>query len=136
MKLEQIVSSETSAIRIQTPGNYPKRNKLYIYIYSQTGNTDPTAAQNNHLIRIRKFNILKSHDSLSSGNLLHALFACGETVENIAGCLYGTIRTVHTTHAAALKTTTHPKTRCRKPYAATQHLMLLLMGVCTRNMSS
>ena len=31
----------------------------------------------------------------------------------------------HTTYAAALKTTTHPKTRCRKPYAATQHLMLL-----------
>jgi hypothetical protein len=31
---------------------------------------------------------------------------------------------------------THPKTRCRKPYAATQRLMLLIMGVCTRNMSS
>ena len=43
---------------------------------------------------------------------------------------------VHTTYAAALKTTTHPKTRYRKPYAATQHLMLLLVGVCTRNMSS
>jgi len=47
-----------------------------------------------------------------------------------------TIRTVYTTYAAALKTTTHPKTQCRKPYAATQHLMLLMMGVCTRNMSS
>jgi len=47
----------------------------------------------------------------------------------------GTIRTVHTIYAAALKTTTHPQTRCRKPYAATQHLMLLMMGVCTRNMS-
>ena len=32
---------------------------------------------------------------------------------------------------AALKITTQPKTRCRKPYAATQHLMLLMMGVCT-----
>ena len=42
---------------------------------------------------------------------------------------HGTIRTIHTT-------TTHPKTRCRKPYAATPHLMLLTMGVCTRNMSS
>jgi len=40
----------------------------------------------------------------------------------------------HPTYAAALKTTTHPKTRYRKPYAATQHLMLLMMGVCTRNM--
>ena len=29
MKMEPIVSSETSAIRTQTPGNYPKRNKLY-----------------------------------------------------------------------------------------------------------
>ena len=48
----------------------------------------------------------------------------------------GTIRTVHTTYTAAVKTTTHPKTRCRKPYAATQHLTLLTMCVCTRNMSS
>jgi len=38
--------------------------------------------------------------------------------------------------AAALKTTTHPKTRCTNSYAATQHIMLLMMGVCTRNMSS
>jgi len=50
--------------------------------------------------------------------------------------VHGTIRTVHTTHTAALKTTTLPKTRCKKPYAATQHLMLLMMGVCARNMSS
>ena len=50
--------------------------------------------------------------------------------------VHGTIRTVHTTYSAALKTTTHPKTWCRKPYAATQHLMLLMMGVCTQNMSS
>jgi len=28
MKMESIVSSETSALRTQTPGNYPKRNKL------------------------------------------------------------------------------------------------------------
>jgi len=47
-----------------------------------------------------------------------------------------TIRTAHTTYAVALKTTTHPKTRCRKLYDATQHLMLLMMCVCTRNMSS
>jgi len=49
---------------------------------------------------------------------------------------HGTIRTVHTTYEAALKTTTRPQTRCRKPYAVTQHLMLLMVGVCTRNMSS
>ena len=32
----------------------------------------------------------------------------------------------------------HPstKTRYRKPYAATQHPMLPMMGVCTRNVSS
>jgi len=33
--------------------------------------------------------------------------------------LHGTIRTENMTHAAALETTTHPKTWCRKPYAAT-----------------
>jgi hypothetical protein len=49
---------------------------------------------------------------------------------------HGTNRTVHTTYAAALRIITHPKTRCRKPYAATERLMLLMMGVCTRNMSS
>ena len=49
---------------------------------------------------------------------------------------HGTIRTVHASYAAALKTTTHPKTWCVKPHAATQHLMLLMMCVCTRNMSS
>ena len=49
---------------------------------------------------------------------------------------HGTIHTVHTTYTAALKTTTHPKTPCTKPYAATQHLMLLMKGLCTRNMSS
>ena len=30
MKMEPTVSSETSEIRIQTPGNYPKRNKLHL----------------------------------------------------------------------------------------------------------
>jgi len=30
--------------------------------------------------------------------------------------------------------TTHPKTRCTKPYAATQHLMVLTMGGYKRNM--
>ena len=29
MKMEPIVSSETSATKSQTPGNYPKRNKLH-----------------------------------------------------------------------------------------------------------
>jgi len=47
-----------------------------------------------------------------------------------------TIRTAHTTYAAALKTTIHPKTRCRKPNAAAQHLMLLMMGIYARNMYS
>ena len=47
---------------------------------------------------------------------------------------HGTIRTVHTTYTAALKTTTHPKTRCRKPYVAAQHVMLLMMGIYARNM--
>ena len=30
MKMGPIVSSETSAIRTQTPGNYPKRNTLHL----------------------------------------------------------------------------------------------------------
>jgi len=30
IKFEQTVNSETSEIRTQTPGNYPKRNKLHL----------------------------------------------------------------------------------------------------------
>jgi len=30
MKMEPTVSSETSAVRTQTPWNYPKRNKLHL----------------------------------------------------------------------------------------------------------
>jgi len=45
-------------------------------------------------------------------------------------------RTVNTTYAAALKTTIHPQIRCRKQYAATQHLRLLMMGVCARKNTS
>jgi len=44
---------------------------------------------------------------------------CVGRVYGADGAVYGTIRTVHTTHAAALKATTHPKTWCRKPYDAT-----------------
>jgi len=36
MKMEPTVSSEMSAIRTQTPGNYPKRNKLQTTVYNQT----------------------------------------------------------------------------------------------------
>ena len=49
---------------------------------------------------------------------------CVGRVYGADGAVHGTIRTVNTTNAAALKTTTHSKIRCRKPYAATQHLML------------
>jgi len=62
--------------------------------------------------------------------------SCVGRVYGADGARHGTIRTVHMIYAAALKTTIHPQTRCRKPYAATQNLMLLMMGVCTRNMSS
>jgi len=44
---------------------------------------------------------------------------CVGCVYGLEGAVHGTIRTVHTTYAAALRTTTHLQTRCRKPYAAT-----------------
>jgi len=61
---------------------------------------------------------------------------CVGHVYGADGDVHGTIRTVHTTYVAALKTTTRPKTRCKKLYAATQHPMLLMLGVCIRNVSS
>jgi len=50
----------------------------------------------------------------------------------------GAVHHPHCTHDLRSGSQDHhsSKTRCRKPYAATQHLMLPMMGVCTRNMSS
>jgi len=42
-----------------------------------------------------------------------------KTVLSLDGAVHGTIQTVHTTYAAALRTTTRLETRCRKPHAAT-----------------
>jgi len=39
MKMEPTVSSETSAIRTQTPGNYPKRSKLQEIFHFQNTQT-------------------------------------------------------------------------------------------------
>jgi len=47
--MEQIVSSETSAIRTQTPGNYPKRNKLHL----EHGESLKTRLINLHLIEYK-----------------------------------------------------------------------------------
>jgi len=49
---------------------------------------------------------------------------------------HGTIQTVNMAYAAALRTTIHLQTGCRKPYAANKHLVLLMMGICALNMSS
>jgi len=74
------------------------------------------------------YNIWFSAPSFWMGGGLES--RCIGCVYGADGAVHGTIRTVHTTYAAALKTTTHPKARCRKPYAATQPLMLLMMGIC------
>jgi len=44
---------------------------------------------------------------------------CVGRVYGADGAVHGTIRTENTTHAAAFKTTTHPKTRC------TNHMLQL-----------
>ena len=77
MKMEPIVSSETSAIRTQTPGNYPKRNKLLLNFISN--------------ICFRKFLIYETNMCTSDiHNNRRCLFtpAClGETPPS-SGCLY------------------------------------------------
>jgi len=45
MKMEPIVSSETSAIGTQTPGNYPKRNKLHCLLALQLSPLQPNQVQ-------------------------------------------------------------------------------------------
>ena len=51
MKMEPIVSSETSAIRTQTPGNYPKRNKLHL----EHGESLKIRRQNMYLVKVYSF---------------------------------------------------------------------------------
>ena len=60
MKMEPIVSSETSAIRTQTPGNYPKRNNLQEYV--------------NITIKIYKLGIKQEYKHLETMNIFTALF--------------------------------------------------------------
>ena len=55
-KMEPIVSSETSAIRTQTPGNYPIRNKLQMLMTSTSGI---------QILNIYGILVTKSHFSLN-----------------------------------------------------------------------
>jgi len=52
MQLEPIVSSETSATKSQTPGNYPKRNKLQYYVTWKRNNLKCPHAIESQLIFI------------------------------------------------------------------------------------
>ena len=54
MKMEPIVSSETSAIRTQTPGNYPKRNKLHL--------------EHGESLKTRKKILLENHSTIKMMN--------------------------------------------------------------------
>ena len=70
------------------------------------------------------------------GGVLESL--CVGRVYGADGAVWVAWHHPHRTHdlRSGSQDTTHPNTRCTKPYAATQHLMFLMMGVCTRNMSS
>ena len=58
MKMEPIVSSETSAIKSQTPGNYPKRNKLHL--------------QHGESLRTRRiYDVARSFECQISGDITH-----------------------------------------------------------------
>ena len=46
----------------------------------------------------------------------------------------GWVGVVFVLQAEACDTNTTPTTQCRKPYAEAQHLKLLMMGICSRDM--
>ena len=60
MKMEPIVSSETSAIRTQTPGNYPKRNKLHLLRVKEQFEYNRAP-----YFKVLEFLLLNSHTKLS-----------------------------------------------------------------------
>jgi len=66
MKMEPTVSSETSEIRTQTPGNYPKRNKLQYLYYNHSYMFRYTRIilrdfQSSVSLTLRSFYIVKIH---------------------------------------------------------------------------
>ena len=60
------------------------------------------------------FGRIRRSSSALDVTLQHMVF-CTQFVD---GFVQGTFQTAHTTHAVAIKTTTHLQTGCRKPYAA------------------
>ena len=83
MKMEHIVSSETSAIRTQTPGNYPKRNKLHL----EHGESLKTRY-------LRFLSIVKPNRCTNGSNL----FYCSNTLHVLDGLSvhHRELNTVHT----------------------------------------
>ena len=74
MKMEPTVSSETSAIRTQTPGNYPKRNKLQLQFFRNI---------------FEKYPNIKFHENLSSGS---QVFPCRRTDNEEANSCFSQFR--------------------------------------------
>jgi len=122
----------------------------YKFFYIKTFKIAPTCLDPKIIFRELRCSLLKLHfyntltGWISYINLVlwqHVILCKSYAIESAPSqahsqccrARHGNIRTAHATYAAALKTTTHSKTRCREPYAATHHPLLLMMGVCTRN---
>jgi len=73
MKMEPIVSSETSAIRTQTPGNYPKRNKLHLEHGESLKTRLMSLALLFHYLMLNMFRML-THPSSGACDLFVELF--------------------------------------------------------------
>jgi len=73
MKMEPTVSSETSAIRTQTPGNYPKRNTLHSYILLYINYTEGRMDKADCLFFFRK----------SSNAVKHNVGRCGWKAQDV-----------------------------------------------------
>ena len=108
MKMEPTASSETSAVRTQTPGDYPKRNKLrYTEIFSEL--VTPCLSVS-HWVAITKHN--------------SCLFLC------LVGCLFVCLRQIYRVwRLIIVSVATYPVLRAVRPAIASVPILASIQGV-------
>jgi len=104
MKMEPIVSSETSAIRTQTPGNHPKRNKLHLehgeslrtrLVYNVSYAAVPNMISNIYFACILKLKLctLQTHSEHDSEQKSHlCCYGLNSNTRSFAGHLWTNLR--------------------------------------------
>ena len=94
MKMEQTECSETSAYKIQTPGNYPEKNIQHYTIPLKIVKMIITQTKLSKNIRIQQYSLIAKELEVERNmddNTIH-LIIIGNASENAAKCIRGSHR--------------------------------------------